>query len=76
MLTKHPFGQGNGTVWMSNVECWGTEEDIAECDFSGWGPGNCNHSKDVGIACGMSQYKLRDSEKIFRILNILRNAFL
>jgi hypothetical protein len=33
---------------MSNVDCWGTEEDIAECDFGRWGQRTCNHSKDVG----------------------------
>ena len=57
MLTKLPFEPGNVTVWMSNVDFWGTEEDIAECDFGRWGQRTCNHSKDVGIACGMSQYK-------------------
>jgi hypothetical protein len=32
---------------MSNIDCWGTEEDIAECDFGKWGQGTSNHAKDV-----------------------------
>lgn len=37
---------------MDDIRCTGQETHIAACNFSGWGQHNCQHSKDVGIACG------------------------
>lgn len=58
-LNRHPtiitdgrFLPGQGSIWLNNVQCWGTEEDIAECEFNQWGQNNCSHSQDVGISCG------------------------
>ncbi|XP_076105846.1 scavenger receptor cysteine-rich type 1 protein M160-like [Mytilus galloprovincialis] len=47
------FLPGNGPIWMNNVECWGTEEDLAECEFDKYGRNTCNHSQDIGISCGV-----------------------
>ncbi|XP_052086629.1 scavenger receptor cysteine-rich domain superfamily protein-like [Mytilus californianus] len=39
---------------MNNLGCWGTEDDLGQCNFSPWGLNNCSHQQDVGIACGIS----------------------
>ncbi|XP_067678804.1 scavenger receptor cysteine-rich domain-containing group B protein-like isoform X2 [Haliotis asinina] len=46
------YGPGEGLIWLSNVDCTGTETSLYECSHSGWGtaPG-CYHSSDVGVIC-------------------------
>lgn len=45
------FGQGIGLTWINDLECSGTESQIQQCTFSGWGNNQCHHSRDVGVVC-------------------------
>ena len=45
------FGQGNGRIWMDNVQCIGNESYITDCDYNGWEANNCNHGEDAGAVC-------------------------
>jgi len=50
------FGEGGGPVWMSNVECTGKEESLADCSFYGLNesmvtPQCAHHRTDAGIMC-------------------------
>ena len=45
------FGEGSGAIWMDGLRCSGTESDLSECLFGGWGIHQCNHSQDVGVVC-------------------------
>ena len=52
---------GNGTIWLDDVSCIGTETDITLCPHSGWGIHNCVHDEDVSVRCtvsGMTCYLL------------------
>ncbi len=42
---------GNGTIWLDNVACRGSETDIADCPHSSWGRHDCSHSEDVAVRC-------------------------
>ena len=46
------YGVGNGQIWLSCVECNGTEKQLRNCPSSGWGNNSCDHSSDVAITCG------------------------
>ncbi|XP_045211817.2 uncharacterized protein LOC123563207 [Mercenaria mercenaria] len=46
------YGSGNGTIWLDDLGCNGTELSVDECGKNGeWGSHNCRHSEDAGITC-------------------------
>ena len=45
------FGQSSGVIWLSDLNCVGTELIIANCSHPGWGAVNCSHSNDAGVRC-------------------------
>ena len=51
-----PYGQGKGTIWLSKVDCTGTEAELTDCKHEKWGEkGKCTHMDDVGIECTAKQ---------------------
>jgi hypothetical protein len=38
-------------IWLDDVNCIGTEDNLAQCKSRGWGSHNCAHSEDVHIEC-------------------------
>nr|XP_054772380.1 deleted in malignant brain tumors 1 protein-like [Lytechinus pictus] len=45
------FGEGTGEILLDNVECTGTESNIAFCRHNGYYNHNCGHHNDVGVVC-------------------------
>ncbi|KFP04729.1 Deleted in malignant brain tumors 1 protein, partial [Calypte anna] len=45
------FGQGSGRVWLDEVNCTGSEGDLAECRAGPWGLNGCHHREDAGVVC-------------------------
>ena len=54
ILNSTFFGSGSGPIWMDNLGCDGTEDNIDKCTFNGWNVTDCGHSEDVGVACDTS----------------------
>ncbi|XP_078080868.1 lysyl oxidase homolog 3B-like isoform X2 [Mustelus asterias] len=45
------YGKGAGRVWLDNLDCRGTEEDVSQCKSLGWGQTDCTHEEDAGVIC-------------------------
>uniref|UniRef100_A0A3P9LSM3 SRCR domain-containing protein n=1 Tax=Oryzias latipes TaxID=8090 RepID=A0A3P9LSM3_ORYLA len=45
------FGAGTGQIWLSYVLCTGSESDLSQCTYDGYGISNCGHSEDAGVIC-------------------------
>ena len=45
------YGQGNSHIWLSNLNCTGTELNIQDCSHSGLGTVVCDHTEDAGVKC-------------------------
>ena len=43
------FGQGAGTVQITNLGCSGTEQFLENCTYST--PTSCSHANDAGVTC-------------------------
>ena len=48
------YGQGNGKIWLENVDCVDTDTSIIHCSHSRWGTDDCSHSEDAGVWCAPS----------------------
>uniref|UniRef100_A0A8V5GVV8 Soluble scavenger receptor cysteine-rich domain-containing protein SSC5D n=1 Tax=Melopsittacus undulatus TaxID=13146 RepID=A0A8V5GVV8_MELUD len=45
------FQPGTGRIWLDDVGCTGTEQELAQCQARPWGQNNCNHGEDAGVVC-------------------------
>ena len=44
-------GRGSDPIWLDNVRCDGSENNIELCSHNGYGYHNCYHGEDVGVRC-------------------------
>ena len=49
--TKAAFGEGEGDIYLHDVQCIGTERNLNECCRDSWGHSTCRHHEDAGVAC-------------------------
>lgn len=45
------FGKGLGKIWLDDVQCVGTEAELADCIHPDFGIHNCHHNEDAGVSC-------------------------
>ena len=42
---------GSGQIWLSEVSCTGSEQNLSSCLHSGWANNSCDHRDDAGVEC-------------------------
>ncbi|XP_022624421.1 deleted in malignant brain tumors 1 protein-like [Seriola dumerili] len=45
------FGQGQGDIWLDDVNCIGNESSLVHCQHPSFGENNCGHGEDAGVVC-------------------------
>ena len=45
------FTNGAGQIWLSNVNCLGTEHRVVDCRADPFGQNTCVHEQDAGVRC-------------------------
>ena len=45
------FTNGEGQIWLDNVQCNGTETRLIDCHSTPLGQHNCDHHEDIGVHC-------------------------
>ena len=45
------FGEGDGDIYLENVQCNGSESSLEDCPASELGVHDCHHSEDAGVKC-------------------------
>ena len=48
--------QGNSEFGMDDVSCIGTEADLGQCAFNGWGIHDCSAGESAGVECHMDAW--------------------
>ncbi|KAL8604291.1 hypothetical protein ACOMHN_023661 [Nucella lapillus] len=43
--------RGTGPIWLSNLQCTGSEANIASCRHDGYGIHSCSHGRDASLFC-------------------------
>lgn len=47
------YGQGPASqkIILDDVGCIGTETNLGQCNYTGLGLSNCDHTEDAGVSC-------------------------
>ena len=57
------FGEGTGRVWLTNVQCTGSERALINCIANSSGINSCTHAQDAGVQCQSGIMKLHSTTR-------------
>ena len=55
------FGEGTGPIWLDDVSCEGSENNLSLCSHREWENHNCGHGEDVGVICAGNMIMMTDN---------------
>lgn len=63
-LVNGRYADGQGIIWLDNLNCRGTEKSLEECPDLKWSQTHCEHSEDVGVRCGIPETTKPPMQKV------------
>ncbi|XP_052829164.1 deleted in malignant brain tumors 1 protein isoform X2 [Octopus bimaculoides] len=69
VLSRGSFGPGVGSIWLDNVICNGTENNLMQCKHRGIGTHNCDHKEDAGVICFTTKTSESSTSSSVTVLN-------
>ncbi|XP_042359266.1 deleted in malignant brain tumors 1 protein-like [Plectropomus leopardus] len=57
------FGQGQGDIWLDDVDCFGNETSLMHCRHPTLGENNCGHGEDAGVVCSANIRLINGSDQ-------------
>ncbi len=45
------FTNGVGQIWLSSIQCRGSETNLTDCTHANFGEHSCSHSEEAGVRC-------------------------
>ncbi len=71
------FTNGVGIIWLDDVQCRGSEPNLADCSHLGFGTHNCVRSEDAGVRCQpLALSKLHKSYCSYNLIKISSSQLL
>jgi len=64
---ENEYGEGEGEIWLDNVQCDGAETNLGDCGHRGWGQHDCGHHEDVSISCDTGTFLLYSFAETFTV---------
>ena len=49
--TVERYNPGTGLIYLDDVQCFGTEDNLLNCPHPGIGNHDCTHEEDIGVSC-------------------------
>ena len=59
-IERAMFGEGEGSIWLDEVACSGSENELQDCAHNGVGINNCRHREDASVACVFGKAHIKD----------------
>ena len=60
------FGRGNGSIYLSNIGCRGSESRLMDCYHRGIGIHYCHHYYDAGLRCKRKATILSHTSSLYK----------
>ncbi|XP_063954844.1 deleted in malignant brain tumors 1 protein-like isoform X2 [Lytechinus pictus] len=60
------FGPGlpSAPIWLDNVQCYLSEDNVLDCDHNEIGVHNCRHHEDAGVECKPNQESVNQTPEL------------
>ncbi|KAL1492082.1 hypothetical protein ABEB36_012577 [Hypothenemus hampei] len=66
------FAKAKRRFWMDNVYCTGTEQELTDCKFDGWGNSDCTDEEAAGVICQELKMEINQTKSSLKSLKTVR----